>query len=271
MCGIFGYVGKPPRKRRDEFVDFLERLAVLTSERGRHATGFVAYYAATERSAACHEFHRAPGPAREYVRGARWRSLVRNLPDALVGHCRYSTGSDPRRVENNHPFVGDRYGIVHNGVVRNVDEIVDAYDLFDADWESETDSEVILHLMEAVGPFEDAAEEVLYSAEGRVAVAALDVENGDVCLFTNGESPLVGVYVRRWRCLVYASTSSILIRALSASTVPAFHFDRSNVTSLPAPGWVRRVASDVVDFDPFRVHVFNPVTVSEDSFLGAVA
>jgi len=274
MCGIFGFVGSVPPARCAEFHGFLTRLAILASERGRHATGYAAFWTEDGSSSACFEWSKAPGDASRFVSGRRWAALRKALPSSLIGHCRYSTGTSPLVNANNHPFVGDRFAVTHNGVVRNVTEIVEERDLRLAPWQSRTDSEVILHVSEAAGEQVAAARDVLRLVEGAASVATLDLLDGSVAIYTNGLYPLVAVEVPRWRSTVYASTRSILCRALLGSTrsdhVGSWGPYRGILT--PTRGdlsdsarWQRRAVERIEDLEAFRVRLLSPYTVAASS------
>jgi len=267
MCGIFGFVGSVPSARVAEFHAFLTRLAVLTSERGRHATGYASFWTEDGSADACFEWSKAPGDATRFVEGRRWNALAAALPNSLIGHCRYSTGTTPAVNANNHPFVGERFAVVHNGVVRNVDEIVMARDLHTAPWQSETDSEVILHVSEAAGEPVAAARDVLRLVKGGASVAALDLLDGTVSIYTNGTNPLVVVDVPRWRVAVFASTRSILCRALLGSTRSDFVGSWGPYRGIWTPTrsdladsaeWQRKAVEAIADVEAFRVRLLTP-------------
>lgn len=64
---------------------------------------------------------------------------------AIVGHCRFPTGGDPKFNENNHPFTFGNTTIVHQGILSNHDELRKKYNLVS---EGDTDSWVIVQLIE---------------------------------------------------------------------------------------------------------------------------
>ncbi len=220
MCGIFGYVGDIPADRREEFGGFLTRLAENTAERGRHATGFAAYVPETYGKII---WAKAPLSAERFVKVSAWKTLLNDLPPSFVGHTRYSTGSSPGKNANNHPFIGNRYAVVHNGTVRNASAIRNQYALR---MNSETDSEVILRLFERFERSETAVRVMLKTIEGAAAVVAIDRLDGSLIVFRNAKKPLVSVWVPRWNATVYASTADILRRALADSSTRRADQDR---------------------------------------------
>jgi len=273
MCGIFGYVGDVPARYEAEVASFLSRLAVRTAERGRHATG-ICFLDETEDFPVV-EFAKAPVSAERFVRTSAWkRATSPRLPRAFVGHTRYSTGSDPGDNRNNHPFVGNRYAVVHNGAVRNANEIENDYEIRR---NSETDSEVILGLLELCGPPEVGVREVFRVARGNIAVAAIDRGEARVILFRNDRKPLVAVHVPRWRSLVFASTADILARSLVDSPTSRSRNDRllhyraevkgrnptpSYVVPSGTPDFLRDAAERIVSLSEFSLYTFDPDVVS---------
>ena len=236
MCGIFGYIGDIPQKRRQEFASFITRLANLTGERGRHATGYAAWHAWEGFSS-----FKAPMSSSRFIQTPEWKALRNDLPNALVGHTRYSTGTDPKVNKNNHPFVGDVWAIVHNGWLTNYDQVVSDYDLEDA-LESYTDSEAILGIMETCGDPRIGFEEVLGYVEGAASVAAIHQNTGAVYLFREESKPMCVVRIPYFNAVVFASTESILTRAIlgvsrGGRVNAQSHFQRETASAKSYPGW----------------------------------
>jgi len=112
-----------------------------------------------------------------------------------VGHTRWSTHGEPDRT-NAHPHVdctGD-VTVVHNGIVENHDELRQALAARGHEFESDTDTEVIPHLIEAYrrnGAAPEAAfRRALADVEGDYAIAAM-VAGYDVVFGARNGSPLV--------------------------------------------------------------------------------
>ena len=134
MCGVFGFVsydGKGPHLGR------LQRIARVTMTRGAHAFGF----AWLDGRGRLHSF-------KQTGRIVDALGLLAMAADArlLIGHCRYATHGDAGNNLNNHPHPADGGWIVHNGVVREYDRIVQRNDFVPV---SECDSEVLGLLIEA--------------------------------------------------------------------------------------------------------------------------
>ncbi|SER82190.1 glutamine--fructose-6-phosphate transaminase (isomerizing) [Natrinema salaciae] len=122
---------------------------------------------------------------------------VPDVPGATcgIGHTRWSTHGPPTD-ENAHPHTGqaDDVAVVHNGIVENYDaikaELTDAGHVFS----SETDTEVIPHLLEreleSGHDLLSGLERVVDRLEGSYAIAAVRA-GSDRIVATRHESPLV--------------------------------------------------------------------------------
>jgi glucosamine 6-phosphate synthetase-like amidotransferase/phosphosugar isomerase protein len=133
MCGVFGFVG---RNRAPLDLQTLGRIALATERRGPHAFGF----AWIDRRGRL-KCYKQTGRISDHL------GLLALARDArmLVGHCRFATQGSPDDNINNHPHPADGGWIVHNGQVRNYQQLVDAFDLYPV---SACDSEVLGLLIE---------------------------------------------------------------------------------------------------------------------------
>ncbi|MBI4877773.1 MAG: glutamine--fructose-6-phosphate transaminase (isomerizing) [Acidobacteria bacterium] len=162
MCGIVGYIGS--RKATPIILDGLRRLEY----RGYDSAGL----------AVVGEVHglvirRAPGK-------------LRNLEDAVrldpldgfygIGHTRWATHGRPTE-ENAHPHV-DCTGnivVVHNGIIENYTELKHELERQGHRFVTETDTEVIAHLIEKhfAGHLEEAVRRAALELKGVFALAIL--------------------------------------------------------------------------------------------------
>mgnify|MGYP006272517459 FL=1 len=124
-------------------------------------------------------------------------ALVGNTPSGEVGigHTRWSTHGQPSDA-NSHPHTthDERVAVVHNGIIENHDEL--AHDLQARGYEftSDTDTEVVPHLVdhyldESTEP-ETAFRRAVADLEGSYAIAAV-VEGTDAVFAARQDSPLV--------------------------------------------------------------------------------
>jgi glutamine---fructose-6-phosphate transaminase (isomerizing) len=131
MCGIVGILGREPVAAL--LVDALKRLeyrgydsaGVATLERGKLAR------------------RRAEGK----LRNLEARLAIEPLDGTIgIGHTRWATHGRPTET-NAHPHATDRLAVVHNGIIENFRELREELEEKGAKFGSETDTEVIAHLV----------------------------------------------------------------------------------------------------------------------------
>ncbi len=185
MCGIFGYAGE----RRDAAE------LILTGLKRLEYRGYDSWGIAVTNGA------RAMVDKRVGKIGGATTSLP---PSSLgLGHTRWATHGGVTE-ENAHPHLDcdGRLAVVHNGIVDNDEELRRALERRGHRFSSETDTELIAHLVEeALGDAAEAragANDALVLAtmaafrrlRGLNAIVVLDVETGALAAAKNG-SPLV--------------------------------------------------------------------------------
>ena len=134
MCGIVGYIG--PRNATPIVLGGLKRLEY----RGYDSAGLAVI------QDGCIEIRRDAGKLEHLV------SLVDEYPingNVGIGHTRWATHGEPSE-RNAHPHLGmtGEVVVVHNGIVENYLELRDELIAEGATFQSETDTEVIVHLVE---------------------------------------------------------------------------------------------------------------------------
>ena len=182
MCGIIGILGTAPAAPR--LVEALKRLEY----RGYDSAGV-----ATLENGAIQR-RRAAGKLANLERELAEQPLAGNVG---IGHTRWATHGAPT-TGNAHPHATDKVAIVHNGIIENFralrEELIKAGHKFS----SETDSEVIAHLISAYlekgqSP-EHAAIAAVRRLEGAFGIAILFAGKDDVLIGARKGSPLaVGV------------------------------------------------------------------------------
>lgn len=186
MCGIWGYAGNITPEFSAKAHDFLYSLAAWSEVRGTDSAGFAARHDSGHIVV-------DKMPVRASLFGQmshRFLGLRRKMPSTLIGHTRYGTGSTPLINNNNHPFLGSIFHMVHNGVIPSWREYQRNLQL---NMTSETDSEVIIRtiekrMLDQKESLARAAEWVLGNIWGNMAVALLDRSNPNIWLFRN-ENP----------------------------------------------------------------------------------
>jgi glucosamine--fructose-6-phosphate aminotransferase (isomerizing) len=180
VCGIIGYVGS--RAAKDLLLQGLERLEY----RGYDSAGL-----------ALHEDH-----GLEYVRAVgNLQNLKKvagpngSLSSHGLGHTRWAThGAVSER--NAHPLIGCdsvKLAIVLNGIVENYRELKLSLEADGHVFNSETDAEVIVHLIERNydGDLADAVREAYRELEGHFAFVVIHDDHPDMLVGARRQCPLV--------------------------------------------------------------------------------
>ncbi len=131
MCGIVGILGREPVA--EHLVNALKRLEY----RGYDSAGV-----ATLEGAAL-ERRRAQGKLRNLEKKLESEPLRGTIG---IGHTRWATHGRPSEA-NAHPHATDRLAVVHNGIIENFRELREELEKSGAKFASETDTEVVAHLV----------------------------------------------------------------------------------------------------------------------------
>lgn len=113
-----------------------------------------------------------------------------------IAHVRWATHGDPNRA-NAHPHTDDdgRVAVVHNGIIENYEEIKERLINEGHTFKSETDTEVIPHLiskfMDEGSNLEDAMRKTVKIIRGAYAIAAISVDEPNKVVATRKDSPLI--------------------------------------------------------------------------------
>ncbi len=202
MCGIIGVTGAP-----DPCRVLLDGLALL-EYRGYDSAGVALVDGA------------GIWRTRDAVRGRSLEALEAAATDAPsgmragVGHTRWATHGAP--VERNaHPHCDctGTVAIVHNGIIENYRELGDKLAAEGHVWTSETDSEVVAHLLEAElttgASLAEALRRCVGDLRGDFAIAAVSAAEPDVIAAARRTSPLILGRVDG-TCLVASDISALL-------------------------------------------------------------
>ncbi|ACP35859.1 glucosamine/fructose-6-phosphate aminotransferase, isomerizing [Sulfolobus islandicus L.S.2.15] len=183
MCGIIGVVSNKESKRLAELVvSCLNRLEY----RGYDSVGVAAL------SSANLEVRKAKGTVEEVVRKKNIKELSGY---AFLGHTRWATHGAPTDY-NAHPHTdcSNNIAVIHNGTIRNFKELRDELQSLDHKFKSETDTEVIPHMMEeymkrGMDTFQ-AFRSAVKSIQGSFAILAV-VKGERRIFFAKRDNPLV--------------------------------------------------------------------------------
>lgn len=179
MCGIVGYIGQ--KEAAPILLDGLKQLAY----RGYDSAGIATI--ANDVLDLC----RAVGK----VSALEEKLLTAPLSGTIgIGHTRWATHGKPSET-NSHPHRVGKIAVVHNGIVENFAELKKELEICGAVFQSETDTEVIAHLIN--NAFQDshslleATQSAIKQIRGAYAIAAIAEDDSKHLVLVRNASPLV--------------------------------------------------------------------------------
>ena len=180
MCGIIGYVGS--RAAKDLLLHGLERLEY----RGYDSAGIAL------REDGSLEYVRAVGNL-QFLKDAAGPNGSKS--NHGLGHTRWATHGAVNE-QNAHPLTGcedGRLAIVLNGIVENYRELKESLEAEGHRFSSETDAEVVVHLVEHNydGDLVEAVQATSRRLEGHFAFVVIHYDQPDLLVGTRRQCPLV--------------------------------------------------------------------------------
>ncbi len=192
MCGIIGYVGERPC--RELLLTGLERLEYRGYDSAGIsllADGRIESVRAVGNLSALRD--RVATAARADS-GAVATATLEAGPTIGIGHTRWATHGRVSE-ENAHPHFdsADRVHIVLNGIVENFASLRDRLLAEGAEFSSQTDAEVVAHLVahHLDGDLPEAVRRAYAELEGHYAFVAMSVEDPELLVGARKEPPLV--------------------------------------------------------------------------------
>jgi glutamine---fructose-6-phosphate transaminase (isomerizing) len=178
MCGIIGILGRAPVA--EQLVDSLKRLEY----RGYDSAGV----ATLEGDRL--DRRRAEGKLKNLEVRLRTDPLAGH---SGIGHTRWATHGKPTE-SNAHPHATENVALVHNGIIENFRELREMLEKQGAKFASDTDSEVVAHLVDSylqkgASP-QEAVKAALPQLRGAFALAFLFRGHGDLMIGARKGSPL---------------------------------------------------------------------------------
>ncbi len=181
MCGIVAYIG--PRQAYPILIKGLHRLEY----RGYDSAGIAVL--------------------NNELKLYKTRGKVANLEEAVkdkdlsgtigIAHTRWATHGEPNDV-NAHPHFSysKNLAIIHNGIIENYAPLRNELIKRGYKFESETDTEVLIHLIEDIGinekvPLPEAVQIALNQVVGAYAIVIIDKNDPDTLIAARKGSPLV--------------------------------------------------------------------------------
>ncbi|MBJ6761286.1 amidophosphoribosyltransferase [Myxococcaceae bacterium JPH2] len=199
MCGIFGIVGHAEASN----LTYLGLHAL--QHRGQESAGIVASDGHTLRA------HRQMGLVADIFTAP----VLAGLPgQAAIGHTRYSTAGGSR-LENAQPlfvtYAGGQFSIAHNGNLVNARELKDALEADGAIFQSDADTEVVMHLLarSKQPTFEAKLVEALKKVEGAYSILLLTESKLIAARDPYGFRPLVLGKMKEGAFVVASETTAL--------------------------------------------------------------
>jgi glutamine---fructose-6-phosphate transaminase (isomerizing) len=181
MCGIVAYIGK--KQAWPILIKGLQRLEY----RGYDSAGIALMNGHLN-------IYKKKGKVAELIAFSAGKSLEGSVG---IGHTRWATHGKPDDL-NAHPHTsGDgRLTIIHNGIIENYAPIKAALEKHGHQFKSETDTEVLIHLIEEVQkvgnlPIEEAVRQALTQVHGAYAIVVMDKNDPFKLVAARKSSPLV--------------------------------------------------------------------------------
>jgi glucosamine--fructose-6-phosphate aminotransferase (isomerizing) len=236
MCGIFGYIGA--REAGGIILDGLRRVEY----RGYDSAGL----AVLNRSDL--EIRRRVGKVADLAQLVAERPVHGTVG---MGHTRWATHGRPSD-ENAHPHVDctGTIAVVHNGILENYAELKSRLSASGHRFQSETDTEVLAHLVEAhwtgdASDFAMAIQTALREVRGAYAVAVLAVDAPDRIVAAKHGAGSVVVGLGREETFLASDIPALLpltrdVVILEDGEVTVLSRDGVSVTSLGGEPVVRR-------------------------------
>jgi glucosamine--fructose-6-phosphate aminotransferase (isomerizing) len=179
MCGIVGYIG--PRAAADVLLDGLKRLEY----RGYDSSGLAVL------SKGRVELRRSVGKLGRLTEKVHEKHIKGHTG---IGHTRWATHGRPSE-ENAHPHLEGGVAVVHNGIIENYLGLREELEREGAKFKSETDTEILSHLIHREikkgKRLEEAVREALKPVKGSYAIAVISKNEPDKVVGARMECPLV--------------------------------------------------------------------------------
>ncbi len=181
MCGIVAYIGS--KKAYPIIIKGLQRLEY----RGYDSAGIALQNGGLN-------LYKKKGKVSDLEAYTRDKDISGS---AGMGHTRWATHGKPDDA-NAHPHASgnSRLMLIHNGIIENYAVLKSALQKHGHEFQSETDTEVLVHLIEEVQQrenlqLEEAVRQALTQVHGAYAIVVMDREDPDKLVAARKSSPLV--------------------------------------------------------------------------------
>jgi glucosamine--fructose-6-phosphate aminotransferase (isomerizing) len=253
MCGIVGYVG--PRDAPPIILDGLKRLEY----RGYDSAGLAVL-----------EENGAIAVRREVGKLAALIDMVSDDPvggHIGIGHTRWATHGEPSR-RNAHPHLSTKgeVAVVHNGIIENFVELRQALECEGCRFSSETDTEVVAHLVERYSAsgadLETAVRQALTHIKGASAFVFLSSGEPDRIVTARlGNAGGITVGIGQGEMFIASDIPAILEHTRDM----VFVEDRQMAVVTRDGVRVTTLAGDLVAIEPYTIS-WDPVAAAKGTF-----
>lgn len=150
MCGLSAIFLSPQQRTTeqwDNIRDIFTQCLIVNEEKGREASGIGLVFNQGHQI-----IYKQPMSASQFVKTPIYNNILSLLSHdtiALLGHTRKPTKGSRYNYLNNHPIHADHIIGIHNGHIKNDDQLFDEYSL---ERSAEVDSEVIFRLIHEANP-----------------------------------------------------------------------------------------------------------------------
>ena len=228
MCCLFGLHNYKNTLTRVQKSQLISELSMAAEERGTDATG-ISYNAGSNLV-----IYKRPLPAH-----LMWFRVPKEST-VVMGHTRMTTQGNEAYNINNHPFPGTAgehaFALAHNGVIWNDKVLRRNWGL--PDTKVETDSYIAVQMLEQAGTVDFSSLQFMAEKlEGSFTISVLTDQNE--LFFVKGDNPLCIYHYEKLGLYLYASTESVLKKAV-----------RKLPFKLGHPTKVTLVSGDILKIDP---------------------
>jgi glucosamine--fructose-6-phosphate aminotransferase (isomerizing) len=240
MCGIVGYLGK--RDASPIIINGLKKLEY----RGYDSAGICTMNPGTV------EIRRSEGKL------VNLEMLLKKDPVSGtigIGHTRWATHGRPSET-NAHPHRAGSVVVVHNGIIENYVSLRSALGCKGHVFSSETDTEVISHLIDeklkTAGSFEQAVRQALMELQGAYALCILNENDRNTLIAAKHGSPMV-IGIKGAEYFVASDIPAILAHTrtmvfMNDGEMAVFHNDSVEFTTIDGDPLIKQACH--IDWSP---------------------
>lgn len=209
MCGIAAMLLEPKYRtdqELNEIRDLITENILVNEERGKDATGI-----AVIQKDGTVLVEKMASKASDFVKSEVYLDLLQKINHqtvSILGHTRMPTKGDVKYEYNNHPIMSGSVIGIHNGHIKNDDEL---FARCDCRRTGQVDSEIIFQILNKCGAdgFKtDNIERLMHGMkvmEGKYTFLAVTKHSPEKLLVVKHSNPLSMYYEPNWKALIFSS------------------------------------------------------------------